>query len=966
MDALHASLGALPAVLVMITAIAASFVSTFALFYPRVSFLECAFMAPGVGLSASAWLALLLKSLPIVRKGVAPEVVWLLIATQAAIAARSLPRALGIWRKERQRVLHDFARHRAALIMLGIMSVWWYYMSYIHYLLPRGSEHLTGGSVYADLPFHLNLTTSFLDGCNEAATITSSLLSSFYSGVTLAYPFLPDFYIAVLVAGGMTLRWALVCTATVLLSSLFSLIHMFNYRVTGSMRAGMMSVWLTLFAGGIGGFYYVYKEHYWWTWENLTSTQFQHGPDHVLYWVDGASAFWFSLPAHILFPQRTVQHAYPLALTALLFVWKGLSGTPPHDDVHEQYKRDELSNTSPQPVWAGDDSEPVGVSVIEGGADAHAATSSSADGSGSASSSSVLGHSSTVARRANRSASAQHANVHVTPTKAGAAGAGSAPGTPSSSKVHDNTAVLFTHRKQLGIFAFAGFVSAMIPLMQPHSFASIGMIILIAAGVRVTSSAAYIMCCGGGGAASASATNGGSASSGTRAWRTVLDSILQWTAYGAVAISLGAPQFLKHFVHRVTFGVGSSGGGFVRLSPAWAEEGKGEDFFITWWKALGFFLPTYAFSFLLLTTSSQRSFYLGFTFLFFMCNFVMFQPWHLDNTKLLYVWVFGASGFVALALHRLLACIHSPRFGRSPVMRVLGYLVTGAAFILLTFSGAMATWREMLNYAKLYDDIDFDYAAWIKGNTHPSSIFLHDVTQSNHIRVETSLAGRQTASGFAGWLHSHGINSNSRRIALNSILRGDVVPGIMALSSVNISYITVEAGTTGSFNHPFLDDVSVFLATNGKFSVYGVLPEIRDGSFLRSPKECATASGSASEETCVRDGACWYWPSRAPEKRCISKPRKRAVADCTPGEGVTADSCKAQGCLWIPNFAGPWCQKASWQLPEGKPPAQIAQLSPGVPGSDCGWHNMQVSDCEKRGCVWRTPSDPWQPYCVFK
>jgi hypothetical protein len=136
----------------------------------------------------------------------------------------------------------DLRAHFRALCMLAVMSVWWGYMSWIHYLLPRGSEHLTGGSVYADLPFHLNITTSFLAGCNEAAHLFSSLMSSFYAGVTLAYPFMPDFYVAVLAAGGMTLRWALVTTSTVLLSALFALIYAFNYRMSGSVRVGALSV----------------------------------------------------------------------------------------------------------------------------------------------------------------------------------------------------------------------------------------------------------------------------------------------------------------------------------------------------------------------------------------------------------------------------------------------------------------------------------------------------------------------------------------------------------------------------------------------------------------------------------------------------------------------------------------------------------------------------------------------------
>ena len=579
---------ALPAMLVLVTAIAAAFAFIMHHFSPRVKFLECLFMAPGIGLSASAWLALIIKSFPFMRKGVAPETVWLTAIVQAAIASvywRSVLSKL----KNNPEISEDLRRHRSSLIMLGVMAVWWAYMSWIHYLLPRGSEHLTGGSVYADLPFHLNLTTSFLDGINEMAHVFSSLMSSFYAGVTLAYPFMPDFYLSVLYAGGMTLRWALVSTSAILLSSLFALIYIFNFRWSDSVRVGALSVWLTLFAGGIGGFYYVSDKPDWYTIDNLTNSVFMHGPDHVLYWVRGMSAMWFSLPAHILFPQRTVQHAYPLAVSALLLIYNGTSGKPA-----PELKSTE-SSTEPQ-IAGGSDEEGE---LIQG-----------------------KKYETEIVQRKNNLQTGGRSRTYVAATTsrlnedqviAGSAAAGSTAasgGAPSTIIKPTKPNIPFSHKSQRNLFFFAGFVTALIPLMQPHSYVSIGVVILIVAIVQVVVLTVQTLCCSG-------ARADGSWFSETKREgapdfrRDVIETIIEWACFGGGARARGVPPFAKHFLHRVTFGVGSRGNGFVRYSPSWAEEGKGETPQTMWWKALGFFVPLYIVSFFLLTSRTQRAFYLG-------------------------------------------------------------------------------------------------------------------------------------------------------------------------------------------------------------------------------------------------------------------------------------------------------------------------------------------------------------------
>lgn len=52
------------------------------------------------------------------------------------------------------------------------------------------------------MPFHLNIVSSFLTGANVDASAFRPLASVFYSNSTLAYPYLPDFHTAYMVAAG--------------------------------------------------------------------------------------------------------------------------------------------------------------------------------------------------------------------------------------------------------------------------------------------------------------------------------------------------------------------------------------------------------------------------------------------------------------------------------------------------------------------------------------------------------------------------------------------------------------------------------------------------------------------------------------------------------------------------------------------------------------------------------------------
>ena len=80
-----------------------------------------------------------------------------------------------------------------------------------------------------------------------------------------------------------------------------------------------------------------------------------------------------------------------------------------------------------------------------------------------------------------------------------------------------------------------------------------------------------------------------------------------------------------------------------------------------WWKSLLYFVPLNVVAmFVLPLTTVQRRFQFGMFAVFLMSNIVIFQPWELDNTKVFYVWLFGASGACAATLPLCSALSQSP------------------------------------------------------------------------------------------------------------------------------------------------------------------------------------------------------------------------------------------------------------------------------------------------------------------
>ncbi len=141
--------------------------------------------------------------------------------------------------------------------------------------------------------------------------------------------------------------------------------------------------------------------------------------------------------------------------------------------------------------------------------------------------------------------------------------------------------------------------------------------------------------------------------------------------------------------------------------------------------------------------NTARIFYLPFLCLFFIANFVKFQPWYFDNYKIFIYWLALSAAIAPLSL----SWVNGRKRGMAVSICVL--IVASTVFGVITHA-------EMVkDEYMVWSSDDRAVACWLRHNTLPGGLFL---TGSAHNHPVTALAGRQRVMGYEGWLWSHGLN----------------------------------------------------------------------------------------------------------------------------------------------------------------------------------------------------------------
>ncbi|KAH0788048.1 hypothetical protein GPJ56_008030 [Histomonas meleagridis] len=172
-------------------------------------------------------------------------------------------------------------------------------------MLYKGNE--VRGAAYGDLPFHLNIISSFAVGCNNKRNGLYNITSSFYGHERLVYPMIPNFFTAVLMSTGSgSLRISLFLPSALIILSLLFGMYSLSLKFTGNHFASALSIVIFANLGGLG-------------WTRLFNPEHGYG-DWIHNWGRNRYEYWFHPIFHILVPQRASLWSMPLCYWGILFL----------------------------------------------------------------------------------------------------------------------------------------------------------------------------------------------------------------------------------------------------------------------------------------------------------------------------------------------------------------------------------------------------------------------------------------------------------------------------------------------------------------------------------------------------------------------------------------------------------------------------------------------------------------------
>lgn len=173
--------------------------------------------------------------------------------------------------------------------------------------------------------------------------------------------------------------------------------------------------------------------------------------------------------------------------------------------------------------------------------------------------------------------------------------------------------------------------------------------------------------------------------------------------------------------------------------------------------------------------------------LWFVCEFVVFQPNTYDNNKLLYVAYFLLCPVVAGYLVELYR-----RLRGLPARRVLA----GVCLVCCTVSACLTIVRESVAGYCLYGSGQLAVAEYVYENTEPEDTILTDMRHNNEI---AALTGRNIVCGSASYVYFHGLDYSQREKDMEKMFQNPR-ENLLLFKQYSVDYVMVSAFEINNFS----------------------------------------------------------------------------------------------------------------------------------------------------------------------
>lgn len=168
------------------------------------------------------------------------------------------------------------------------------------------------GSAYGDLPFHLNIISSFVHGCNYRRRSMFDIKSVFYANTKLTYPILVNFLSSVLISSfKLSLKNSIFFPSLPMVFSIFILLASIVKNFTKRSTALYLSPWLFMFMSGRGIFMSLNEK-------NMKDMN----ADFAQYWGCERSSYWLHPLLNVIIPQRLSLFGIPVSFSYLVVMTK--------------------------------------------------------------------------------------------------------------------------------------------------------------------------------------------------------------------------------------------------------------------------------------------------------------------------------------------------------------------------------------------------------------------------------------------------------------------------------------------------------------------------------------------------------------------------------------------------------------------------------------------------------------------